>query len=178
MAGCSRNGWLCPLVLCQRILGSAANDRPVVAPKLGKYQKTKKQLAMFIYVYIYSRNQSSLGCANDFEPCPISFSSYTCWEICTAYNWLSSLVGTVQTLVFLINMMFESNSWGEFPFRIYCLRWARWFWLWYIRPWWASLPYVLLADVAIFKRYKKKTPILGCHPWILPLFMSCYSYYV
>jgi hypothetical protein len=24
-----------------------------VAPKLGKYQKTKKQLAMFIYVYIY-----------------------------------------------------------------------------------------------------------------------------
>ena len=50
MAGCSRDGWLCPLVLCQRILGSAANDRPVMAPKLGKYQKTKKQLAMLIYI--------------------------------------------------------------------------------------------------------------------------------
>ena len=53
MAGCSRDGWLCPLVLWQRILGSAANDRPVMAPKLGKYQMTKKQLAMFKYIYIY-----------------------------------------------------------------------------------------------------------------------------
>ena len=117
MAGCVL--WFCV---------SEFSVRPQMTDRLWLQNlvSTKRQKSnwpcLYTYIYIYSRNQSSLGCANDFEPCPISFSSYTCWEICTAYNWLSSLVGTVQTLVFLINMMFESNSWGEFPFRIYCLR--------------------------------------------------------